>query len=418
MEATAGGELGSPVERVWKPNLYKLQQESPRPQPVLCTHLTDSPLTRTYGAEFHAAISHAEAARLLLKDGAYLVRTSGNGQATHYRLFRDARDGSHYVKEKRFSSVRDLVADGLVTMYVEREAGGYLEKMYTAPPSHTPGSNNNEGETRRATYDKAHSFKVHTFKGLNCAHNKCAERVPSDCCPELQRGVFGTDLTTLSKAHRSARPFVLDRCIQEIESRGLADAEGLYRVPGFSDHLVHERIPGTLICDSMVATLMRSRKVTAVVVGADRVAANGDTANKIGTYQIAVVARHHHVPFYVAAPLTSIDFTIPSGEHVVIEERPECEMTCIGEQRIAAADGEQAVMGMDVYDNVNVIAGTVADHADTNKMPAHNLATVFAPTLMPALEPPALTLQGGMPGMAAEICALEAMILHHQHIFQ
>ncbi|KAJ9597106.1 hypothetical protein L9F63_027005, partial [Diploptera punctata] len=99
--------------------------------------------------------------------------------------------------------------------------------------------------------------------------------------------------------------------------------------------LVHEKIPATLICDSMVSALMRARNITAVVVGADRVAANGDTANKIGTYQIAVVAKYHGVPFYVAAPFTSIDFAIPSGEHIVIEERPEKEMTHVGDMRIA-----------------------------------------------------------------------------------
>uniref|UniRef100_A0A1B6E498 Methylthioribose-1-phosphate isomerase n=1 Tax=Clastoptera arizonana TaxID=38151 RepID=A0A1B6E498_9HEMI len=102
--------------------------------------------------------------------------------------------------------------------------------------------------------------------------------------------------------------------------------------------LVHEKIPATLICDSAVAALMRTRKITAVVVGADRVAANGDTANKIGTYQIAVVAKHHSVPFYVAAPLTSIDFTISSGEEIVIEERPSKEMTHVASVRISAPD--------------------------------------------------------------------------------
>lgn len=65
-------------------------------------------------------------------------------------------------------------------------------------------------------------------------------------------------------------------------------------------------------------------------------AANGDTANKIGTYQIAVVAKHHGVPFFVAAPLTSIDLQIPSGDHIIIEERPDREMTHVGEHRIAA----------------------------------------------------------------------------------
>lgn len=99
---------------------------------------------------------------------------------------------------------------------------------------------------------------------------------------------------------------------------------------------VHDKIPATLILDSMVASLLKSRKIAAVVVGADRVASNGDTANKIGTYQIAVVAKHHSVPFYVAAPCTSIDFLIPEGDRIEIEQRPDREMTHIGEHRIAA----------------------------------------------------------------------------------
>ncbi|CAK9816469.1 Methylthioribose-1-phosphate isomerase [Anthophora plagiata] len=100
--------------------------------------------------------------------------------------------------------------------------------------------------------------------------------------------------------------------------------------------LVYEKIPATLICDGMVAALMKSRNISAVVVGADRVAANGDTANKIGTYQVAIVAKYHNVPFYVAAPRTSIDFSIPSGDHIIIEERPERELTHINDQRVAA----------------------------------------------------------------------------------
>ncbi|XP_058795180.1 methylthioribose-1-phosphate isomerase [Phymastichus coffea] len=100
--------------------------------------------------------------------------------------------------------------------------------------------------------------------------------------------------------------------------------------------LVHDKIPCTLICDSMVASLMKSKNIAAVIVGADRVAANGDTANKIGTYQIAVLARYHEIPFYVAAPLTTIDFSIPNGDSIKIEERPHDELTCINGVRIAA----------------------------------------------------------------------------------
>lgn len=100
--------------------------------------------------------------------------------------------------------------------------------------------------------------------------------------------------------------------------------------------LVYEGIPSTLICDSAVAALFKNTKISAVVVGADRVAANGDTANKIGTYQIAVLAKQHDVPFYVCAPLSSIDFNIKSGEDILIEERPEKEMSNILDKRIAA----------------------------------------------------------------------------------
>ena len=100
--------------------------------------------------------------------------------------------------------------------------------------------------------------------------------------------------------------------------------------------LVHDKIPSTLICDSMGALLMQRRKVSAVVVGADRIVSNGDTANKIGTYQLAIAAKHHNVPFYVAAPVTTIDFGLKSGEEIVIEERPSNEMFCVAGQRVAA----------------------------------------------------------------------------------
>lgn len=100
--------------------------------------------------------------------------------------------------------------------------------------------------------------------------------------------------------------------------------------------IVHDKMPGTLICDSMAAMLMKKNQISAVIVGADRVVANGDTANKIGTYQLAIVAKHHGVPFYVACPTTSYDSTLPTGDHIVIEERPHEEMVCVNGSRIAA----------------------------------------------------------------------------------
>ena len=93
-----------------------------------------------------------------------------------------------------------------------------------------------------------------------------------------------------------------------------------------SYELLHEAIPCTMIADSMAALLMQRQSITAVVVGADRVAANGDTANKIGTYMLAICARFHGVSFFVAAPSTSIDLARPSGKDIIIEERPAVEL--------------------------------------------------------------------------------------------
>ncbi|KAI5299249.1 hypothetical protein KEM56_003394 [Ascosphaera pollenicola] len=94
--------------------------------------------------------------------------------------------------------------------------------------------------------------------------------------------------------------------------------------------LVHEKIPSTLITDNMVGALLadkESKNIDAIVVGADRIAANGDTANKIGTYGLAVLARFHGVKFLVAAPRTSIDMQTRSGEDIKIEQRPKGELT-------------------------------------------------------------------------------------------
>ena len=99
--------------------------------------------------------------------------------------------------------------------------------------------------------------------------------------------------------------------------------------------LAKDDIPVTVITDNMAGHVMKSGKVDAVVVGADRIAANGDTANKIGTYMVAVLAREHNIPFYVAAPLTTLDLSLKSGEEIPIEERDPAEVTHIGEQQLA-----------------------------------------------------------------------------------
>lgn len=97
---------------------------------------------------------------------------------------------------------------------------------------------------------------------------------------------------------------------------------------------VQEGIPVTLITDSMAAHCMKQGLIDAVVVGADRIAANGDAANKIGTYSLSIVAQAHKIPFYVAAPISTVDFNLSDGEHIPIEERDPIEIYKIGETRI------------------------------------------------------------------------------------
>jgi methylthioribose-1-phosphate isomerase len=99
--------------------------------------------------------------------------------------------------------------------------------------------------------------------------------------------------------------------------------------------LLQDGIPTTLISDNMSGAMMRQGKIGAVVVGADRIAANGDVANKIGTYTVAVLAHEHQIPFYVAAPVSTVDLETPDGSRIPIEQRPAREITHLGERRIA-----------------------------------------------------------------------------------
>src|SRR5688500_15923602 len=98
--------------------------------------------------------------------------------------------------------------------------------------------------------------------------------------------------------------------------------------------LVKDGIDTTVITDNMAASMMRLGHVDLVVVGADRIAANGDVANKVGTYGLAVLAKEHGIPFYVAAPISTVDLNTPDGSHIPIEERSDREVTHVGSSRL------------------------------------------------------------------------------------
>ncbi len=112
--------------------------------------------------------------------------------------------------------------------------------------------------------------------------------------------------------------------------------------------LLHDNIPTTVLCDNMAASQMRAGKIQAVIVGADRIAANGDVANKIGTYGVAVLAKEHGIPFYVAAPWSTIDMATATGEQIPIEERAIKEVTHFNGKQITPSNAEICNPAFDV----------------------------------------------------------------------
>ncbi|MGL5081483.1 MAG: S-methyl-5-thioribose-1-phosphate isomerase [Microcoleaceae cyanobacterium] len=141
----------------------------------------------------------------------------------------------------------------------------------------------------------------------------------------LATGGYGTALGVIRSAWQGER---LNRVYAD-ETRPRLQGAKLTTWECVQDH-----IPVTLITDSMAAHCMKQGMIHAVIVGADRVTANGDTANKIGTYSLALVARAHQVPFFVAAPLSTVDFKLESGNEIPIEERDPTELYQVGKTRL------------------------------------------------------------------------------------
>jgi methylthioribose-1-phosphate isomerase len=141
--------------------------------------------------------------------------------------------------------------------------------------------------------------------------------------------------------------------------------------------LTRDGIDTTVITDNMAGALMRQGKVNFVVVGADRIAANGDTANKIGTYSVAVLAREHGIPFYVAAPLSTIDLQTPDGSKIPIEERNAREVTHIGGAQLAP---EAAAVWNPAFDVTphQLIAGIITERGIFRAPYTESLAAAFA----------------------------------------
>ncbi len=160
------------------------------------------------------------------------------------------------------------------------------------------------------------------------------KRIMTHCnAGALATGGYGTALGII----RAARSQGLEIEVIACETRPFLQGA---RLTAYELH--NDEIPVRVICDSSAGFLMEKNMVEAIIVGADRIVANGDTANKIGTYSLAILARYHNIPFYVAAPTSTFDLSLSSGEEIPIEERPSREVTHIRDMRIVPE-------GVDVY---------------------------------------------------------------------
>ena len=231
-------------------------------------------------------------------------------------------------------------------------------------------------ERMRATFEKAKSINdVEEIKKILIAEAQAI--FEEDIAANRSIGRFGADLindgaTVLTHCNAGALATAGDYGTALGVIRGARDAgkkvaviadetrpylQGL-RLTAWE--LAKDDIPVTVITDNMAGHVMKSGKVDAVVVGADRIAANGDTANKIGTYMVAVLAKEHGIPFYVAAPTTTLDLSLSSGDEIPIEERDPTEITHIKEHQLAPNGIEVHNPAFDVTPN-NLIAAIITD---------------------------------------------------------
>ena len=140
--------------------------------------------------------------------------------------------------------------------------------------------------------------------------------------------------------------------------------------------LTVDGIDTTLITDGMCSYFMKKKMIDLVIVGADRIAANGDTANKIGTYTVAISAKYHNIPFYIAAPLSTIDISIDSGEQIPIEERSHDEVTHINGDWICAKNVNIINPGFDITPN-ELITGIITENGIIRPKYKDNIKKLF-----------------------------------------
>ena len=180
---------------------------------------------------------------------------------------------------------------------------------------------------------------------------------------------YGTALGVMYSAKAKGKKFQVYAC----ETRPLLQGARLTVW-----ELLRSGIDTTLICDNMAATLMKQGKIDAVFAGADRIAGNGDTANKIGTYMLAVLAKHHGIPFYIVAPESTFDLSIATGKQIPIEQRSREEVLGFGGHLTAPRQAKVYNPAFDVTDNA-LITAIVTEKGIIRPPFRKNIKTIFRP---------------------------------------
>ncbi|XP_063584977.1 N-chimaerin-like isoform X2 [Penaeus indicus] len=463
MEGGRGLEQHRRVSSVWKSYLYQLQQEAPKPAAVLCTDRPpDSP--PYYGLEYHGKITRHHCEKLLTENGTYIVRHSDRAEGfytlsmrfndviKHFRLY---YDGKHYVGEKRFDTVHDLVADGLVTLYMESQAGEYLKKMsatsylnsphYTitkslrrhirtnryavvdtenqrpvSPKDTTPFSKAEEQDkdncsAQDITTQRPHRFNVHTFTGLHwcglcghflwgfvsqgvkcqdCnfkAHKQCSSRVPNDCCPDLK------DLQSIFGADLTTSLRGSTESVPSVVTECVSEVEAR----GLTMEGIY-RVPGSQ--DQIEALrLAFERDGNRVNLTEKAVPDINVVAGVLKLYlrllPIPLITSQCFLKLQAVCKLSTREAKV-SGIREALQTLPAAHLSTL----------KVIIMHL----------ARVCDHSAVNKMTATSLSTVFAPTLVQSAVPgeniqPADLL--AMANSAQEPRVVEVLVVYHRDIF-
>uniref|UniRef100_A0A915CED1 Uncharacterized protein n=2 Tax=Parascaris TaxID=6254 RepID=A0A915CED1_PARUN len=382
----------------WKQNLYLLQEAAPRPLAVKCR---TKPLSTPpqYGAEFHGLIERDTAENMLREagEGAFLVRASRRSQdaatlcmlfdnhVLNYKLY---YDGMHYVGEKRFETLEELVADGLITMHMEKHANDYIQRMADeAIYEQSPYSQYQKAaDCKRTPVARCHNFSPATFRiphycdycrnfmwglvqqGVKCedcgfcAHKKCSERTLNDCRPEVKyvKRMFAVDISTLCMAHSVSIPPVVSLCIAEVERRGIR-VEGIYRVS--ASHEQMERLRRQFDTQHRVDLSMVE-----------------DVHTVAGLLKLYLrLLPQQLVPFSVYRSLLAAF----SGSRTLHDRMKTCRKAL---KELNESNG-RTLLALLLH------MQKVAANSEHNKMSVENLATIFSPTLFCTGTVPALPQQ-------------------------